>query len=116
MATVAATLRAETMRGAIRCALWINETETLDDRIDLVIAEIEQGLFPQGEQRAMTCRTLRSMRKLLAFADSKGDIYDTLWLADRAPCKLLEYLDLNIELLEQQRGQRPADQGVGGRA
>ncbi|WP_219211889.1 hypothetical protein [Variovorax boronicumulans] len=114
LTTVANALRAETTRGAIRASLWVNETETLADRLDLVIAEIDQAIHPLGEQRAMTLRTLRTARELLARADDSGDIYDTLWLADRTPCTLFDFLAISIEQLEEQRRQRP--QAAGGQS
>lgn len=107
LTNVANALRAETARGAIRGPLWIRETETLADRVDLVIAEIDQALFPVAQQRSMALRTLFLARGVLGRANECGDLYDTLWLADRTPCTLFDYLELTIAQFEEMQQQRP---------
>ena len=83
----------------LQVVLWIDQNETLADRLDRSIADLEHPELKVPFLAAEISATLRRTAAVLDIANCSGDLQDTLWAS--AHETLFDYIQHAIEWLQQ---------------
>jgi len=83
--------------GLLKVVLWFSQNETLADRLDLAISELERFELMAQFDPMETAETLRRIKAVLDMAKRTGALQETLWASPRE--LLFDHIDAVIKQL-----------------